>query len=81
MSLSHKVILGSFEFIIARSSDFSVNLYLCMNIKLLNLEPVESGPEVITCSTQLRSKFILLINVKMPTIIVCWHINIYEQDI
>ena len=30
------------------------------------------GPEVITlfsCSTQLRSKFILLINVKMPTIV------------
>ena len=31
-----------------------------------------SGPEVIkllTCSTQLSTKFILLINVKMPTIV------------
>ena len=33
---------------------------------------VRSGPEVIklfSCSTQLRLKFILLINVKMPTIV------------
>ena len=33
---------------------------------------LESGAEVIklfSCSTQLRSKFILLINVKMPTIV------------
>ena len=32
-----------------------------------------------SCSAQLRLKFILLINVKMPTI-VCWHFNIYKQD-
>ena len=33
---------------------------------------VETGPEVIkkmSCSTQLSTKFILLINVKMPTIV------------
>ena len=33
---------------------------------------VRSGPEVIyifSCSTQLSTKFILLINVKMPTIV------------
>ena len=35
-------------------------------------EHYEEGPEVIklfSCSTQLRLKFILLINVKMPTIV------------
>ena len=42
---------------------------------LITLEPhdvVRSGPEVIKlilCSTQLSTKFILLINVKMPTIV------------
>ena len=46
--------------------------------KLLSL--LEAGPEVIKkffCSTQLRLKFILLINIKMPTIV---DFNIYEQD-
>ena len=36
-------------------------------------EAICSGPEVIklfSCSTQLSTKFILLINVKMPTIVV-----------
>ena len=43
------------------------------NVKVSNdQELVQSGPEVIkhfSCSTQLRLKFILLINVKMPTIV------------
>ena len=42
-----------------------------------------SGPEVIklfSCSTQLRLKFILLINVKTPTINNCWRLNIYDVD-
>ena len=34
-----------------------------------------------SCSTQLSTKFILLINVKMPTIVpVSWHFNIYLHD-
>ena len=28
-----------------------------------------AGPELFSCSTQLSTKFILLINVKMPTIV------------
>ena len=39
---------------------------------LSGFEPRISGPEVIklfSCSAQLRLKFILLINVKMPTIV------------
>ena len=42
------------------------------NIKKENLHAFNSGPEVIklfSCSAQLRLKFILLINVKMPTIV------------
>ena len=42
---------------------------------------VPSGTEVIklfSCSAQLRLKFILLINVKMPTIVGIF--NIYKQD-
>ena len=38
----------------------------------LYIETIEPGPEVIIlfpCSTQLSTKFILLINVKMPTIV------------
>ena len=41
------------------------------------------GPQVIklfSCSTQLRLKFILLINVKMPTIVGILTFNIYKQD-
>ena len=37
-----------------------------------SFQPYEPGPEVIKlflCSAQLRLKFILLINVKMPTIV------------
>ena len=34
--------------------------------------------KLFSCSAQLRLKFILLINVKMPTI--CWHFNFYKQD-
>ena len=36
------------------------------------MKNVEPGPKVIkkSCSTQLSMKFILLINVKMPTIVV-----------
>ena len=30
---------------------------------------LESNPHLFSCSTQLRLKFILLINVKMPTIV------------
>ena len=40
-----------------------------------------SGPEVvklISYSSEMKS--ILLINVKIPTIVGCWHFNIYEQD-
>ena len=44
--------------------------------------------KLISCSTHLSMDFILLINVKMPTIgiltlmsrINCQHFNIYEQD-
>ena len=44
-----------------------------------------SSPEVIKrfiSSTQLSTKFILFINVKMPTIVAnnCWHFNIYLHD-
>ena len=24
--------------------------------------------------------FVMLINVKMPTVVGCWHLNIYEQE-
>ena len=48
------------------------------------LKCLAPGPEVIklfSCSTQPRLIFILLINVKMPTVAnSCWHFNIYEQD-
>ena len=39
-----------------------------------------SGPayKTFSCSTQLSMKFILLINVKMPTVV--WHFNIYGHD-
>ena len=43
---------------------------LYVNIRIVNLPHPIPGPEVIkpfSCSTQLRLKFILLINVKMPT--------------
>ena len=48
-------------------------LSLCpMESSLLSQKVLRSGPEVIklfSCSTQLRTKFFLLINVKMPTIV------------
>ena len=40
------------------------------------------GPEFIklfSYSTKLSTKFILLINVKMP-ILACWHFSIYQHD-
>ena len=43
-----------------------------------NIEGLTPGPEVIklfSCSAQLRLKFILLINVKMPTITFMSRIN------
>ena len=51
-----------------------------------------SGPEVIkliSCSTQLRQKFILLLNVKMPTIVgiltfidrINYHFLSFEQEL
>ena len=39
----------------------------------------KAGATKKSCSTQLRMKFFLLINVKMPRIN-CWHFNIYEQE-
>ena len=42
------------------------------NMKPVNIEKQFSGPKVIklfSCSTQLSTKFIKLINVKMPTIV------------
>ena len=51
--------------ILDASSDIEMDLFhMCIVRK--------SGPEVIkpfSCSTQLSTKFILLINVKMPTIV------------
>ena len=34
--------------------------------------------KLVSCSTLLSMKFIMLINVKMPT--VCCHFNIYQHD-
>ena len=48
----------------------SMNLMACQTEE--GKETVWAGPEVIklfSCSTQLSAKFILLINVKMPTIV------------
>ena len=47
-------------------------IYLLFSINLLHSHPDVPGFEVIklfSCSTQLSLKFILLINVKMPTIV------------
>ena len=52
---------------------------------------IRSGPEIIklfSCSTQLSTKFQLLIKTKIPTnkdvscykSLRCWHFYIYEQD-
>ena len=44
----------------------------CFECTLYYSGPLKTGPEVIklfSCSTQLSTKFILLINVKMPTIV------------
>ena len=44
------------------------------------IRPIHTSPQgyKTLCSTQLSMKFIMLINVKMPTI--CWHFNIYQHD-
>ena len=44
---------------------------------------VSSGFEVIklfSCPAQLSMTFFLLINVEMPTFVVCWHFSIYERE-
>ena len=52
-----------------------VNIFkkkLCLILKIIILQLIRSDPEVIklfSCSTQLSTKFILLIYVKMPTIV------------
>ena len=54
------------------SSGFIWVQTVCKGYKQMTLAGKSSGPKVIKlfpCSTQLSTKFILLINVKMPTIV------------
>ena len=59
--------------VLDRSPEFLKALLLKLNVIIREtLGKREPGPEVIklfSCSTQLSMKFILLINVKMPTIL------------
>ena len=42
-----------------------------------NVDPDHEAIKLFSCSTQLSMKFIMLINVKMPTML---HFNIYKHD-
>ena len=51
--------------------DIYINYYM-FRLNSTEADQIHTGPEVIklfSCSAQLRLKFILLINVKMPTIV------------
>ena len=56
----------------SRLGFYCINFLLCYDQDHV-LRPKTPGPEVIklffSCSAQLRLKFILLINVKMPTVV------------
>ena len=49
---------------------------------LMNRIPGLGVVKLFSCSTQLSTKFQLLIKSKIPTNedVYCWHLNIYEQD-
>ena len=59
--------MGNFLYVFIRL--VPIKLEKCVG-KVLSHSPCKPGPEVIklfSCSAQLRLKFILFINVKMPT--------------